>query len=135
MRLSKLALQGSSVVPSIGELSIHACVGVVQTPSRGVIQGEPEWSCKLLLTEIGSPARWPLSPCTIASQQVFLLRCRGAALAGYCFANLREGELVHVVSKLVHKPRYILVHGTYFNTTELLVTDSLGSIVLVAQLT
>jgi hypothetical protein len=55
-------------------------------------------------------------------------------MAGYCIANLREGELVHVVSKLVHKPRYVPVHGTYFMTTELLVTDSLGSITSVAQL-
>ncbi|KAG5464551.1 hypothetical protein LSCM1_00742 [Leishmania martiniquensis] len=134
MRLSKLLLQGSSAVALIGELSIHACVGVVQSPSRGVLQGEPEWSCKLLLTELGSPARWPPSARVVASQQVFLLRCRGAALAGYCLANLREGELIHVVSKLVHKQRYISVHSTYFTTTELLVTDSLGSIVLVAQM-
>ncbi|CAG9584262.1 conserved hypothetical protein [Leishmania major strain Friedlin] len=134
MSLSRILLQGSAAVSSIGELSIHACVGVIQNPSRGVLQGEPEWSCKLLLTECGIPARWPPTLRAIASQQVFHLRCRGAAMAGYCFANLREGELVHVVSKLIHKPRYVPVHGTYFTTTELLVTDSLGSIVSVAQL-
>ncbi|CAM44484.1 conserved hypothetical protein [Leishmania braziliensis MHOM/BR/75/M2904] len=134
MRLSKLLLQGSAPVSLIGDLSIHACVGVIQSPSRGMLQGEPEWSCKLLLTECGSPAQWPPALRTVATQQVFRLRCRGVAMAGYCFANLREGEVVHVVSKLVHKPRYITVHGTYFTATELLVTDSLGSIVSVAQL-
>lgn len=55
-------------------------------------------------------------------------------MAGYCLANLKEGEMIHVVSKLIHKPRYVPVHGTYFTTTELLVTDSLGSITSVAQL-
>ncbi|KAG5490870.1 hypothetical protein JKF63_00992 [Porcisia hertigi] len=134
MRSTKLLLQSGMARSLIGGLSIHACVGVIRNPSRGVIQGEPEWSCNLLLTECGSPAQWPLIPRTLASQQVFYLRCRGAAMAGYCFANLREGELVHVVSKLIHKPRYIPVHGTYFTTTELLVTDSLGSIVSVARL-
>ncbi|KPI89398.1 hypothetical protein ABL78_1524 [Leptomonas seymouri] len=134
MRPSRLWRRASYNSASLDELAIHACVGVIRNPSRGIMQGEPEWSCKLLLTECGSSARWPPSPSTIAAQQVFQLRCRGAAMAGYCFSNLKEGEVIHVVSKLIHKPRYVPVHEAYFTTTELLVTDSLGSITLVAQL-
>lgn len=135
MRVSRVlwCVSGRSAAP-LDELAIHACVGVVRSPSRGIMQGEPEWSCKLLLTERGSSARWPPTSSTIAAQQVFQLRCRGAAMAGFCIENVKEGEIVHVVSKLIHKPRYVPVHGTYFTTTELLVTDSLGSITTVAQL-
>ncbi|KPA81908.1 hypothetical protein ABB37_04151 [Leptomonas pyrrhocoris] len=134
MRSSRLRHVASCNGAALDELVIHACVGVIRNPSRGILQGEPEWSCKLLLTECGSSARLPPSPSTVAAQQVFQLRCRGAAMAGYCFANLNEGEVIHVVSKLIHKPRYVPVHEAYFTTTELLVTDSLGSITSVAQL-
>ena len=134
MLASRLLYRASCNGSPLDEIAVHACVGVIRNPSRGIIQGEPEWSCKLLLTECGSSARWPPTASTVAAQQVFQLRCRGVAMAGYCLANLKEGEMIHVVSKLIHKPRYVPVHGTYFTTTELLVTDSLGSITSVAQL-
>lgn len=112
------------------QLSLHCCVGVVHNPSKGILQGEAEWSCRLLVNQIGVSAC--ASDSLIASQDAFNLRCRGSDIVNYCVSNVREGDLVHVMSKLIHRPRYVPIHGDYFEETELLVSDSFGCLDVVA---
>ncbi|CCW63188.1 unnamed protein product [Phytomonas sp. EM1] len=109
------------------QLSIHMCVGVVAAPSRGFIQGMAVWSCRLLLSQAGYSALASQTGKTIC-QESYNLSCQGAIVANYCCSNLHEGCIVHVVSKLINSPIYVSVHGTYFEKTELLVTDSFGFI-------
>lgn len=85
------------------------------------------------MTQVGSSAVAGVNG-KIVTQENYSLRCRGADAVGYCVSNLAEGSMVHVVSKLVQKPRYVAIHGTYEENTELLVSASFGSIVKVASL-
>lgn len=116
----------------VGQASVHACVGVVRNPCRGIRKSELEWTCNLLLTECGCSSGLN-SRGRLVSQQMLLLRCRGTAMASFCFLRLREGGMIHVVSKVMQRPRYISAHEDYFSATELLVSDSFGSITVVAE--
>lgn len=49
-------------------------------------------------------------------------------------STLHEGCLVHVVSRLIQRPKYVAIHGSYDNTTDLLVSDSFGAIMAIAAL-
>lgn len=117
------------------QLSIHACVGVIQNPSRGILYGQPTWTCQLLLTQCGKSAL--KSDCGsnyLVSQETLQLRCRGFSVAQYCGVSLLHGDVAHVVAKLLQRPRYSPEHTMYFNDTELLVTDSFGCIQLVKRM-
>lgn len=109
----------------VADLSIHVCVGVVSAPSRGMVQGQATWSCKLLLSQIGKSAA-QLDGASIVCQEVFNLRCRGAAITAYCVDNLKDGSVVHAVSKLIMRPKFVPIHGTYVEETDLLITDNFG---------
>lgn len=115
------------------QLSLHACVGVIQNPSRGILYSQPTWTCQLLLTQCGKSSLGCDSN-YLVSQETLQLRCRGLRVAQYCGLSLRHGDVVHTVAKLLQKPRYSPEHTMYFNDTELLVTDSFGYIQLVHRL-
>lgn len=117
----------------IAQVSLHACVGVVLNPSKGVLFGtQPFWSCQLLTTQVGKSA-WAHSELLLSSE-MFLLRCRGLNVVEYCASTLQHGDVVHTLAKLLHKPRYSSEHSMYFNETELLITDSFGKISLVKRI-
>ncbi|KAG8345548.1 hypothetical protein TRVL_03628 [Trypanosoma vivax] len=117
-----------------GHFATHCCVGVVRSPCRGQVWGEPLWTCRLMLTECGKPAIPTSETVALCSQEMFTLKCRGVPFALYSIDNLREGALVHVVAKLYRKQRFVPIHGTYVEDTELLVSDQFGSLVLLGQL-
>nr|CCC93938.1 conserved hypothetical protein [Trypanosoma congolense IL3000] len=112
----------------------HCCVGVVRSPCRGQMWREPFWSCRLLLTECGVAAASPSRKSALCSQEMLSLKVRGAPFVEYSVDNLREGSLVHVVAKIYKKPRFVPIHSTYVEDTELLVSEQFGSLVLLAQL-
>ncbi|CAD2213333.1 hypothetical protein AGDE_01976 [Angomonas deanei] len=100
---------------------------------RGIFQGEASWVCKLLVSQCGRVADKNVTD-HIQSQETYSLQCRGAFLTSFCLKNVKEGDLVHVASKLIQRPKYVPIHESYFNETELLVTDSFGSISKVRSL-
>ncbi|EAN98462.1 hypothetical protein C3747_103g312c [Trypanosoma cruzi] len=112
----------------------HCCVGVVHLPCRGSILGEPLWSCRLLLTECGFSALPPPQQKAVCSQETLTLKCRGVPFVEFSTSELKEGALVHVVAKMYKKPRFIPIHGTYVEDTELLVSEQFGSLVLLGTL-
>ncbi|CBH15913.1 hypothetical protein, conserved [Trypanosoma brucei gambiense DAL972] len=112
----------------------HCCVGVVRSPCRGQMWGEPVWTCRLLLAECGRSAAPSPQTTAICSQEMLALKCRGLPFVEYSVNNLREGSLVHVVSKIYKKPRFVPIHGTYVEDTELVVTEQFGSLVLLGHL-
>lgn len=109
----------------LGQLCLHACVGVVRNPSKGIVLNQPVWTCRLWITQCGRRAG---AEEYLIGQEFLMLRCRGAALVQYCSGELSEGDRVHAVSKLVHRPRYAAERAVYFYDSELLVTDSCGFI-------
>ncbi|CCW70111.1 unnamed protein product [Phytomonas sp. Hart1] len=111
----------------LSQVSLHLCVGVVSAPSRGIIQGTAVWSCRLLLSQAGYSALTSQAGKTLC-QESYNLCCQGAVVANYCISNLHEGCVVHVASKLINTPIYVPVHGTYFDKSELLVSDKFGFI-------
>lgn len=114
------------------QVSTHFCSGVVLQPAKGLLQGTPVWSCQLLISQCGMSAL----PGTekVWSQQKLTLKCRGTHFAKYCSDHISHGDVVHVVSKLIHHQKYVPTHETYFGETQLLVTDSYGSITLIDNL-
>ncbi|ESL12149.1 hypothetical protein TRSC58_00088 [Trypanosoma rangeli SC58] len=112
----------------------HCCVGVVRSPCRGSTFGEPLWTCRLLLTGCGFSAHRLPQPNVVCSQETLTLKCRGVPFVEFSTAELREGALVHVVAKMYKKPRFVPIHGTYVEDTELLVSEQFGSLVLLATL-
>lgn len=117
----------------LAQVSLHACVGVVLNPSKGVLWGSnPVWSCQLLSTQVGTSA-CPHSD-LLVSHEKFFLRCRGLSIVEFCTSSLQHGDVVHAVAKLLHKPRYSAEHSVYFNDSELLITDSFGHLSLVKRL-
>ncbi|RNF25761.1 uncharacterized protein Tco025E_01953 [Trypanosoma conorhini] len=112
----------------------HCCVGVVRSPCRGSILGEPLWTCSLLLTECGSSALRLPQPKLLCSQEKLTLKCRGVPFVEFSTSELREGALVHVVARMYKKPRFVPIHGTYVEDTELLVSEQFGSLVLLGTL-
>lgn len=120
-------------VPVPSHVSLHACVGVVALPSQGVLYGDAVWSCRLLLTQVGYSAD-SASNGGMLCQEAYTLLCYGAKEVDYCLCHLREGSLVHVVSQLSQHPKYVPTNDSYEDTTELLVSDSFGSITKLASL-
>ncbi|ORC85502.1 uncharacterized protein TM35_000341140 [Trypanosoma theileri] len=112
----------------------HCCVGVVRSPCRGLILGEPLWTCRLLISDCGLSASSSPGQKVICSQELLTLKCRGVPFVEYCASELKEGALVHVVAKMYQKPRFVPIHGTYVEDTELLVSEEFGSLVLLKQL-
>ncbi|EPY33484.1 hypothetical protein STCU_02195 [Strigomonas culicis] len=115
------------------QVSTHFCTGIVLQPSKGLMQGTPMWGCQLLISQCGTSALPGIEK--LWSQDKIALRCRGTYFTSYCSRHIRHGDVVHVVSKLIHHPKYIPTHEAYFSETQLLVTDNYGSITLIHSFT
>ncbi|KEG13154.1 hypothetical protein DQ04_01181080 [Trypanosoma grayi] len=130
-----MSLLPVSPLCNLAHFAVHCCVGVVRSPCKGSILGEPLWTCRLLLTECGySASVLTQQSKAVCNQEMLSLKCRGVPFVEYCDSRLKEGVLVHVVAKVYKKPRFVPIHGTYVEDTELLVSEQFGSLVLLGQL-
>lgn len=114
------------------QFALHACAGVIKNPSSGFLSTYPVWCCHLLVSHWGKSA--DAQKKYVSTQERFFLQCRGIAVAQYCSSNLEDGDLVHAVAKLIHKPVYNSEHSLYLNESELLISDSTGHIAFVKRL-
>ena len=121
---AKVALPlAAHVSPSAAcDVGLITFIGTILDPRFSLKRGYAVWQCTLSQTHVGKSG----AAGATVDTQLLELRCVGECAS--VAATFERGLQVAVVGRLLHRPKFIAATASYDHRSEILVSDTLGSL-------